>query len=302
MILIHFILQQIQVPIEEFKQCHLRFTFKHRSSNETKDRSEKPFALSYVRLMQSNGTTLPQEKHQLAVYKIDYKKYEKDTQLSYLSLPSHVKEVSGKPSANGLTLTPKDSFTIETNLCSTKLTQDVHLLGLLNWASHKETLNDSLVALMHVNDEEVVKFLQDILDALFNILVQNDDPVKYDDLVFKCLIRLIEIVSDKKYQHFQSVLDFYIKDCFSATLAYGKLITVLQYYIRKAIGDKTTNEKSADAVEETHLSEELYPITKNLQYIMKFIIKSRILFAKLNDERDRHSFEASIEGRTIANV
>lgn len=75
----------------------------------------------------------------------------------------------------------------------------------MNWSSHKETLEDSLNSLMKVSPEEVVKFLQDILDALFNILVQNDDPPKFDNLVFKCLLRLIEIVSDLKYQHFQSV-------------------------------------------------------------------------------------------------
>lgn len=62
--------------------------------------------------------------------------------------------------------------------------------------------------------------MQDILDALFNILVLNTDPDKFDLLVFKCLVRLIEIVSEIKYQHFQSVLDLYINDSFSATLAY----------------------------------------------------------------------------------
>lgn len=73
---------------------------------------------------------------------------------------------------------------------------------------------------MNVNPEEVVKFLQDILDALFNILVLNEEPTKFDPLVFKCLLRLIEIVSDLKYQAFQSVLDLYINESFSATLAY----------------------------------------------------------------------------------
>lgn len=96
----------------------------------------------------------------------------------------------------------------------------VDLLGLLNWTSHKESLEQSLKALMSVNPEEVVKFLQDILDALFNILVQNDNPSKYNHLVFNCLLRLIEIVSDLKYQHFQSVLDLYINESFSSTLAY----------------------------------------------------------------------------------
>lgn len=78
---------KIAVPIEEFKQAHLKFTFKHRSSNEAKDRSEKPFALSYVKLMQRNGTTLQDTQHELLVYKIDNKKYE-ENETNYLKLPS----------------------------------------------------------------------------------------------------------------------------------------------------------------------------------------------------------------------
>lgn len=95
------------------------------------------------------------------------------------------------------------------------------LLGLLNWASHKETLTDSLRALMKVDGEEVVKFLQDILDALFNILMDNPKTDMYDTLVFECLLHIISLVSnDWKYQHFEPVLDLYIKESFSATLAY----------------------------------------------------------------------------------
>lgn len=41
---------------------------------------------------------------------------------------------------------------------------------------------------------------------------------------------------------------------------------------------------------------------KNLQYIMKFVIRSRILFAKLNDDRDQDMFEASLEGTFIQPV
>lgn len=96
----------------------------------------------------------------------------------------------------------------------------VVLLGLLNWSANPEGVEESLNAMMVVKPEEVVKFLQDILDALFNILVLNQDPERLDLLVFKCLVRLIEIVSEIKYQHFQSVLDLYINESFSATLAY----------------------------------------------------------------------------------
>ncbi|XP_059611933.1 dedicator of cytokinesis protein 1 isoform X1 [Phlebotomus argentipes] len=289
---------KVQVPIEEFKQCHLRFTFKHRSSNETKDRAEKPFALSYVKLMQNDGTTLQHMCHKLLVYKIDQKKYDKDSVLNYLSLPSKFSDLepNTKPSAVGLSLASKDFFVIETNLCSTKLTQDVALLGLLNWSSNLDGLENSLNAIMGVKPEEVVKFLQDILDALFCILVQNNDPSKYDDLVFRCLLRLIEIVSEIKYQHFQSVLDLYINESFSATLAYDKLINVLQTHIKNAINSTpTVIQPEICTPIETEMEGLLYKITKNLQYIMKFIIRSRILFADLNDNKDRVFFEQSLD-------
>lgn len=211
---------KIQLPIEEFKNCHMRFMFKHRSSSDSKDKMEKPFGMSYVKLMQENGTTLQDACHKLNVYKFD-KKYDENTKLNYLTLPSiHDLEKSTKPSAPGFTWASKDVLSIETNLCSTKLTQDVVLLGLLNWTSDISLLEDSLKALIKVDEKEMVKFLPDILDALFNILVQNENREKYDDLVFKCLLRLIEIIFDYQYQHFQSVLDLYINENFSATLAY----------------------------------------------------------------------------------
>lgn len=121
---------KIELSIEEFRHCHLRYMFKHRSAKDSADKSEKPFGLSYVRLMQDNGTTLQHSSHQLIVYKIDSKKFDKESQLCYLTLPSRVVELAtnAKPTAGGLTISPKDSFTIETNLCSTKLTQDGKLL------------------------------------------------------------------------------------------------------------------------------------------------------------------------------
>lgn len=63
---------QICVPIEEFKLAHILFLFKHRSSNEAKDKTEKPFALSFTPLMQANGTTLNDMVHNLRVYKVSF--------------------------------------------------------------------------------------------------------------------------------------------------------------------------------------------------------------------------------------
>lgn len=59
------------------------------------------------------------------VCQVDHKKYE-STDLGYLTLPSTRAElVEGvKPSVAGLVLTNKDTFNIQTNVCSTKLTQN----------------------------------------------------------------------------------------------------------------------------------------------------------------------------------
>lgn len=201
-----------------------------------------------------------------------------------------------KPLATGFSLLNKDSFSIEINLCSTKLTQDVDLLGLLKWSSNMDRLEESLTQLLRVSPEEIVKFLQDILDALFDILVKNTDPLRYDDLVFQCLLLLIEIVSDKKYQHFQSVLDVYINESFSSTLAYEKLINVLERHFLNAF-NSIDNELDTILINENDRPSErkLYKTIKNLQYIMKFIIRSRILYANMFEGRDRFSFETRLE-------
>ncbi|KAL7025415.1 hypothetical protein ACKWTF_013468 [Chironomus riparius] len=288
---------KINVPIEEFIKCHLKFLFKHRSSNESKDKNEKPFAMSFVKLQQDNGTTLQQGTHQLVVYKLDHKKMDSNTQFNYYSLPSQSFELlaTPKPSAPGFTLANKDNYTIDINLCSTKLTQDVDLLGLLKWSTNPERLDLSLIQLLKVSPEEIVKFLQDILDALFEILTQKEIPFRYDNLVFQCLIMLIEIVSDKKYQHFQSVLDLYINESFSSTLAHDKLIEVLENHFYDAFSSAREYEDHLSGENDAEYERKLFKTIKNLQYIMKFTIKSRILYAEFYQDRGRFTFETRLE-------
>uniref|UniRef100_A0A5F8H4U8 Dedicator of cytokinesis 5 n=1 Tax=Monodelphis domestica TaxID=13616 RepID=A0A5F8H4U8_MONDO len=271
---------KVSIAIEEVTRCHLRFTFRHRSSQESRDKSERAFGVAFVKLMNPDGTTLQDGRHNLVIYKGDNKKME-DAKF-YLTLPSTKIEMEDKDFSPGKNIhlsnfTPtkestKDSFQIATLICSTKLTQNVDLLGLLNWRSNSQNIKHNLKKLMEVDGGEIVKFLQDTLDALFNIMMEMSDNETYDFLVFDALVFIISLIGDIKFQHFNPVLETYIYKHFSATLAYVKLTKVLNHYVGNA--------------EDSSKTELLFAALKALKYLFRFIVQSRVLFYGQSEDGD----------------
>ncbi|RLW02251.1 hypothetical protein DV515_00007473 [Chloebia gouldiae] len=117
---------KVAIPIEDVNRSHLRPL----GLSQAKDKSEKIFALAFVKLMRYDGTTLRDGEHDLIVYKAEAKKLEDAS--TYLSLPSTKIELeekghsaTGKSMQNlGSCTISKDSFQISTLVCSTKLTQN----------------------------------------------------------------------------------------------------------------------------------------------------------------------------------
>uniref|UniRef100_A0A8C7F8D9 Dedicator of cytokinesis 3 n=1 Tax=Oncorhynchus kisutch TaxID=8019 RepID=A0A8C7F8D9_ONCKI len=245
---------KLPIPIDRFRGSHLRFEFRHCS---TKDKGEKKlFGFAFTPLMREDGTTLSDESHELFVYKVS----QKAVLAVFLSPPQSV----SLSLCLSVSLT-KETLWISTQLSSTKLTQN----GVM----------DILGRLRHVSGEEIVKFLQDILDTLFSILDDNTD--KYGPLVFQSLVFIINLLRDSKYYHFCPVMDTYIQKHFAGALAYKELIRCLKWYM----------DRSAEVVRQNHIQEAM----RALEYLLKFIIQSRILYSRATCGMEEEQFRASIQ-------
>uniref|UniRef100_A0A8C2IFD8 Dedicator of cytokinesis 3 n=1 Tax=Cyprinus carpio TaxID=7962 RepID=A0A8C2IFD8_CYPCA len=214
---------KLPIPIDRFRGSHLRFEFRHCS---TKDKGEKKlFGFAFTPLMREDGTTLSDESHELYVYKCDENTTFSNHAL-YLGLPCCKDDFNGCPNIPSSLIfqrSTKETLWISTQLSSTKLTQNVDLLALLKWKAHPERVMDILGRLRHVCGEEIVKFLQDILDTLFSILDDNTD--KYGPLVFQSLVFIINLLRDSKFYHFRvrfSALEYLFKFIIQSRILYSR--------------------------------------------------------------------------------
>jgi len=85
-----------------------------------------------------------------------------------------------------------------------------------------------------LNGEELVKFLQDVLDALFAMFSTEDgSSTAHSCLVFHVLVSIFSLLEDTKFEHFKPVMDAYITGHFAAALIYkyGPQELALQFFI-----------------------------------------------------------------------
>uniref|UniRef100_A0A1B6BYQ6 Dedicator of cytokinesis protein 3 n=1 Tax=Clastoptera arizonana TaxID=38151 RepID=A0A1B6BYQ6_9HEMI len=273
---------RLSIPIDNYHGAHIRLEYKHCSTKDKAD-NKKLFGFSFARLMESSGATLQDGIHEMYIYRCEDKS--KLRPAYYLGLPASAKEctVDTNITSSMYTRSHKESITIKTLLCSTKLTQNVDLLSLLQWKTHPERIKLALDRVVMLNGEELVKFLQDVLDALFSIFSTEDGQSNdFSGSVFHVLVSILSLLEDPKFEHFKNVMDAYIQKHFAAALVSRGLLSGVMHCANWA---KATNEQQS-----------IQKCFKSLEFMFKFIIKSRFLFEQtsFNHQYEEDSFTADL--------
>uniref|UniRef100_A0A8C8GPX3 Dedicator of cytokinesis 4b n=1 Tax=Oncorhynchus tshawytscha TaxID=74940 RepID=A0A8C8GPX3_ONCTS len=251
---------KLPIPVDMFRGSHVRFEFRHCS---TKDKGEKKlFGYSFVHLMQEDGRTLPDGTHELIIHKCEENANLQDSSC-YLKLPFSKANLPGNNQAVKGT---KECFWITSFLCSTKLTQNGDMLDLLKWRAHPERINDSLLKLKEIDGSEIVKVpVLHFVTELFPFLFQ---------------VHIINLLQDSKFHHFKPVMDTYIESHFAGALSYRDLIKVLKWYVDRII----------DAEHQDHIQQ----VLNATEYIFKYIIQSRRLFALATGGQSEEEFRCCV--------
>jgi len=269
---------KIQIPLADFHSAHLRFTYSHCTRHEGRTKGEKFFGFSFLKLVNDDGTVLRDDEYELFLYKLDSHVNFANVG-TYMGMPSRQTELiaqqrEGK-AASGHTRSTKESFSIRTNLCSTKLTQNSELVGLLKWRLKPDDVLTALQSVLNVVAEELVKFLQDVFDALFNILSDRGSDCAMS--VLKVLVHVISFVESEKYNKFKSVIDNYIDEHFSGALAFRSLISCLKELLQIKV-DSTTITILANTM-------------KSLPTVLRIIIKSKFLHSRSSGSSSLEEFQ-----------
>ena len=199
--------------------CHLFLTFrsrgKDRGSQAEAHELERPFAFAYLPLI-GGSTSIKDGSHDLILYRLE--KNIQPTSHVYFEAPPLDERDSTLTTSAVRNMTPlKDRLSIRSYFCSTIHTQEETLQALFRYqATDLDGMAAALQMFAFVPEEEVSKFLTQVLDSLFGIMVSNlgERQDELDDLVFKALTKVLAMDSDRRFPGFGSVLSQYISSHF----------------------------------------------------------------------------------------
>ncbi|KAK4442243.1 putative dedicator of cytokinesis protein 1 [Podospora aff. communis PSN243] len=223
------------------------------------DAPNPPFAIAYMPLWEQQAF-IRDGMHGLLLYRIDENTVTPQPSApgkgGYLSLP-FTSRGRDEPEVTG----PFAMIRVETYLCSTRFSQNRVVLGLIGWKeSPRDQIPNLLKEFIFVPEIEVVKLLNDVLDALFGILVEYSGNDDYEDLVFTALVRVLDIVHDRRF-NLAPLVDQYAENKFNYPFATPCLVRSFTRLLSKPTEPET--------------SRKLRATFKVARHILKFITHAR---------------------------
>ncbi|GAB1608686.1 dedicator of cytokinesis protein 4 isoform X7 [Argonauta hians] len=246
------------LPIEKFTGAHIRLELRHCSTNDKKQ-GENLLGFSFIKIT-NQDITLTDATHVLCIYKCDT--YVNLSSMDYLCLPQSPSEVISPNMSASYQRNLKETLTISSCLCSTKFTQNKDLLDILQWRMKTEKIEQSLARLMIINGMDIVRYLHDILDALFDMLC-TDSLKQYNQVVFDALVHVFYLLTTSMFKQYVPGFQSYLTDTFSSPIVYRYLLLCL----------KDNLDKIINGSQEKILKEML----KAFNYLFQFIVQSKLL-------------------------
>lgn len=200
----------IRLPMEKVTDAHLVLS--------VADAPGFPFALAWMPLWDKHAFR-KDGNHSLILHAYDKSTstFSETGKGVYLDLPWDHSTVKEKE-------VPISSLEVKTLLVSTEFSQDRTLASLLNWrALSSASLMDTLQKLSFVPGIEVVKQLDDVLDALFAILTYKAGTHKFEDLLFNNIVFVLNIVHDRRY-NLGPLVERYADEHFRAPMVAPSLV------------------------------------------------------------------------------
>lgn len=217
-----------------------------------------PFAVAHLPLWDKQAF-IKDGAHGLLLYKLD--EYTATAEAGpagrggYLSL-----RWAAKPHSADVT-GPLATLRVQTYLCSTKYSQDPVILALLKWKDRqRDEIPILLQELIFVDEIEIVKLLNDVLDSLFGILVEWSGNDEYEDLIFTALVRVLDITHDRRF-NIAPLVDQYAESQFNYPYATPCLVRSFTRLLQKPTEPDTARKLRATF--------------KVVRHILKFITHGR---------------------------
>ncbi|KAF1808880.1 hypothetical protein P152DRAFT_206786 [Eremomyces bilateralis CBS 781.70] len=214
-----------------------------------------PFALCWMPLWTAEAF-MRDGDHYLTLYSYDeYTSSMISGRGAYLGLPWSSKK------KDETVVGPMAALRLRTYLCSTQYSQDPTLLGLLKWRDESgEHLVQLLRRFVFVPEIEIVKLLNEVFDALFELLVEYAESEEYEDLVFNALVFVLGIVHDRRFK-LGPLVDGYAETRFKYPFATACLIRSFQRLLANPTDPETSRKLRATFKVGSH--------------IFKFIVNAR---------------------------